>query len=341
MVREIARRTRLAGQNKKNPFLASHIRRLFSLWAGPESPLNKLMMLTAVTLCFTAFPRCDELLSLQWDQIRFVGQSHMELFIEHQKNDQYREGMWKIVPRVGGACCPVALVERLLDEGRYDFLGPGALIRFSVILGARQYISGSSLITAQFSDGLRRPLQFWGSIRISMARIRVGGAVLLGRLRLRSPIACSRNMAAGVLSAPRTATWSAVSRRACLSHRTWDFSPAPQFLNSKLLNVKPGSPPSLQVCPPFPPCRLTCSLADRLCFFSFYCPSNPCFVSSFLLPSFFILSFFHLPLFSVLLCITSHLFLLIRLRLSISSACTCLRVLCSQRIVEFSMIAVN
>jgi hypothetical protein len=113
MVREIARRTRLAGQNKKNPFLASHIRRLFSLWASPESPLNKLMMLTAVTLCFTAFLRCDELLSLQWDQIRFVGQSHMELFIEHQKNDQYREGMWKIVARVGGACCPVVTVGRV------------------------------------------------------------------------------------------------------------------------------------------------------------------------------------------------------------------------------------
>jgi hypothetical protein len=34
----------------------------------------------------------------------------------------------------------VALVERILDEGRYVFLGPGALIRSSVISGARQYI---------------------------------------------------------------------------------------------------------------------------------------------------------------------------------------------------------
>lgn len=42
--------------------------------------------------------------------------------------------------RVGGSCCPVALVERLLDEGRYVFLGPGALIWSSVISGSRQYI---------------------------------------------------------------------------------------------------------------------------------------------------------------------------------------------------------
>lgn len=89
MVREFTRRTRLVGQNKKNPFLASHIRRLFSIWAGADAPLNKLMMTTAVVLCYAAFLRCDELLSLQWDQICFVGQSHMELFIEHQKTDQY------------------------------------------------------------------------------------------------------------------------------------------------------------------------------------------------------------------------------------------------------------
>jgi hypothetical protein len=98
------------------------------------------MMTTAVILCFAAFLRCDELLSLQWEQIRFVGQTHMELFIEHQKTDQYRAGTWKIVARVGGPCCPVALVERLLDEGRYVFLDPGALIRSSVISSSRQYI---------------------------------------------------------------------------------------------------------------------------------------------------------------------------------------------------------
>lgn len=140
MVREFTRRTQQAGQNKKNPFLASHVRRLFSFWAGPNAPINKLMMTTAVMLCFAAFLRCDKLLSLQWEQIRFVAQTHMELFIEHQKTDQYRTGTWKIVARVGGACCPVALVERLLDEGRYAFLGHGALIRSSVVSGSRQYI---------------------------------------------------------------------------------------------------------------------------------------------------------------------------------------------------------
>jgi hypothetical protein len=140
MVRKISRRTRLAGQNQKSPLLASHIRRLFALWAGPSASLYDLMRTTAITLCFTAFIRCDELLNIQWNQIRFVGQSHMEIFLEKQKNDQYRVGMWKFIARVGGDCCPVALVERLLDEGRYVFLGSGALIRPTVITPSRQYI---------------------------------------------------------------------------------------------------------------------------------------------------------------------------------------------------------
>jgi hypothetical protein len=171
MVREFTRRTRLAGQNKKNPFLASHIRRLVSLWADSGAPLNKLMMTTAVILCFAAFLRCDELLSLQWEQIRFVGQTHMGLFIEHQKTDQYRAGTWKIVARVGGPCCPVALVERLLDEGRYVFLGPGALIRSSVIFGSRQYIKrdqpcydSSWLVQGRCSRSGTRSKEIWHSL---------------------------------------------------------------------------------------------------------------------------------------------------------------------------------
>jgi hypothetical protein len=283
MVHKIARRTRLAGQNKNHPFLAPIFGVFSLLWAGPKTPLNKLMMLTAVTLCFTAFLCCDELLSLLWDQIRFVSQSHMELFIEHQKNDEYGKGMWKIVARVGGACCPVARVEQLLDEDRYVFLGPGALVRSSVILGARQYIKREQPhYSTWFLDGSRKPLQFWGSIRISTALIRVGGAVRPVQLRLRSPIACLRNTAANVPSAPRTAMWSAVSRRVCQSRKTWDFNPAFRFLNSKLSKKKPGSPLFLQVCPPFPPyfCLPEHFLLNVSVFFPLYHLSNACFVPS-------------------------------------------------------------
>jgi hypothetical protein len=184
-------------------------------------------------------------------------------FIKQQKNDQYREGMWKIVACVGGACCPVALVKRLLDEGRYVFLGPGALIRSSVISGARQYIKREQ---PHYNTVLR-----WFKEAASVLGLdpdKYGGVVRLVRLRLRSPIAYLRNTTAGALSAPRTAMWSAVSRRVCQSRRTWDFNPAPRFLNLKLSKKKPGSPFFLQVCPAFSPISACLIPVERLCFHS-------------------------------------------------------------------------
>jgi hypothetical protein len=51
------------------------------------------MKATAITLCFAAFLRADSLLALQLEDIRFVGQPYMELFLEHNKTDQFREGV--------------------------------------------------------------------------------------------------------------------------------------------------------------------------------------------------------------------------------------------------------
>jgi hypothetical protein len=95
------------------------------------------MKATAITLCFAAFLRADNLLTLQLEDIRFVGQSHMELFLEHSKTNQYREGVWTLVARVGGPFCPVSLVERLIALGQYS--GSGPLIRSVVVTKDRQY----------------------------------------------------------------------------------------------------------------------------------------------------------------------------------------------------------
>jgi hypothetical protein len=138
LAREIARRTRVAGQNKKQPLLASQIRQILTAWAGPHASLHHLMKATVITTCFVAFLRADSLLTLQWEDVRFVGQSHMELFLERSKTDQYREGAWTLVARIGGPFCPVALVERLITLGQYA--GPGPLIRSVVVTRDRQYV---------------------------------------------------------------------------------------------------------------------------------------------------------------------------------------------------------
>jgi hypothetical protein len=100
------------------------------------------MKATAITVCFVAFLRADSLLSLQMEDIRFVGQSHMELFLERSKTDQYREGAWTFVARVGGPFCPVGLVERLVALARYS--GPGPLIRSVVVTRNREYAKASA-----------------------------------------------------------------------------------------------------------------------------------------------------------------------------------------------------
>jgi hypothetical protein len=91
MAWEIARHTKVAGRNVRKPFLASHIRRLFSLWLfAPQSTLADIMRLSTICLSFFAFLRYSVLVTIQWQEIQFL-LTHIELFLEKSKTDQYRE----------------------------------------------------------------------------------------------------------------------------------------------------------------------------------------------------------------------------------------------------------
>jgi hypothetical protein len=66
MVWELARRTKLSGQNVKKPLLASHIRRLFALWRlAPGVTLFDLMRLTAIVVCYVGFLRYSDLMTVR------------------------------------------------------------------------------------------------------------------------------------------------------------------------------------------------------------------------------------------------------------------------------------
>lgn len=144
MTRQIARHQLYAARNPKQPFLASHIFRLFDHWLLlPGSTLFSVMKLTAVALCYAAFLRFSDLMVVQWHEIRFEP-THMELFLEKSKTDQFREGRWVLVSRVGGPRCVVQLVEFLLSFGRYAVSGPGGLIRNVAALSFEQQILPSA-----------------------------------------------------------------------------------------------------------------------------------------------------------------------------------------------------
>lgn len=124
----------------KKPLLASHCRRLFELWHfSVSSNLHTRMKLLAVVLCYAGFLRFSDLMIVQWQEIRFLP-THMELFLEKGKTDQYREGRWVLVARVGGPFCPVSFTEYVMFLGQYDRQGPGGLIRCVTIASSQQYI---------------------------------------------------------------------------------------------------------------------------------------------------------------------------------------------------------
>jgi hypothetical protein len=159
MSREIAKRIRVAGRNVKKLLLGSHIRRLFELWLYDHtSNLHSVIELTAVSLCYTGFLRFSDLMTIQWHEIRFLP-SHMEIFLEKGKTDQYRSGRWVLIARVGGLHCPVALVEFLLELGPYRSLGPGPLIRSTTISSSQQSLRKEqpvySTVNSWFKDGAR------------------------------------------------------------------------------------------------------------------------------------------------------------------------------------------
>jgi hypothetical protein len=90
MSREIAKRTHVAGTRVKKPLLASHVRRMFDLWfLSPACTLHMVMKLTAVCLAYACFLVFLDIMAVEWQEISFLP-THMELFIEKSKTDQYR-----------------------------------------------------------------------------------------------------------------------------------------------------------------------------------------------------------------------------------------------------------
>jgi hypothetical protein len=90
------------------------------------------------------FLRFDDLVAIQWQSIKFIAQSHMELLIPDSKTDQYRRGETVFVARLAGPFCPVGLVRRLLDVRQYRLYGNGPLIRSTLICPPTQHIKSSA-----------------------------------------------------------------------------------------------------------------------------------------------------------------------------------------------------
>jgi hypothetical protein len=120
VVRESSRRTLVPTPLQRDPVAAADIRSLVDAYASPGAPLRDVMHVTVFTLMYAGFLRYDDAarISVHQDLLR-VQDSHIEIFLGGSKTDRHFSGSWVVIAGSGSPYCPVRLLRRLLELGRY------------------------------------------------------------------------------------------------------------------------------------------------------------------------------------------------------------------------------
>ena len=105
---------------KKEPITVSQLEQLVTCKADAMDAMASLYNICSVVICllaFAAFLCFDELAKLVLSDVEFK-RDMLQLFIESNKMDQYRDGAWLVVASSGKVTCPVALMSRYLDRAK-------------------------------------------------------------------------------------------------------------------------------------------------------------------------------------------------------------------------------
>ena len=78
--------------------------------------LKNQRSICACLLAYAGFLRSEELLKIRRSDLVFEN-SHLAIFIESSKTDQYRDGAWVLIARTGTKLCPVGNLEKFLAWG--------------------------------------------------------------------------------------------------------------------------------------------------------------------------------------------------------------------------------
>ena len=71
--------------------------------------------LTVAVLSYAGFLRFDDVSGLRYEDISFAT-SHVRLFIDKSKTDQYKEGCDVLIARIGSYACPVGILRSYLKR---------------------------------------------------------------------------------------------------------------------------------------------------------------------------------------------------------------------------------
>ena len=99
---------------KKQPINSDHVHKIFEIITKDGLSLLDLRNFTIIILSYTGFLRYDEVSNLMFGDI-LLFDTHMKIFIEHSKTDQYQEGAWVYIARLDSPVCPVKTLKRYLE----------------------------------------------------------------------------------------------------------------------------------------------------------------------------------------------------------------------------------
>ena len=96
---------------KKEPITPDILQKLYDMFVTRDADLSIIRTMAICLLGFAGFFRFSELATLKECDIT-IYESHIEVFVESSKTDQFREGAWVPIARTGSDICPVSMMER-------------------------------------------------------------------------------------------------------------------------------------------------------------------------------------------------------------------------------------
>ena len=116
-IREGAKRILARPAGRKTPLEADLVERLIERLE--KGNLLQLQLAVFIALGFYGFLRWDDLSNLTVDRLQFES-SHLAVFLERRKNNQFREGSWVMFARSKTNPCPVHVVHCFIAQGGHD-----------------------------------------------------------------------------------------------------------------------------------------------------------------------------------------------------------------------------
>ena len=113
---EAAKRILARPPTRKRPLTTDEVQALVTRLE--RGTVAYLQLAALLSLGFFGFLRWDDLHHLTVDSLHFR-ESHVAIFLQKRKNDQFREGSWVFVARSSTPPCPVAVLEKFLRVGKH------------------------------------------------------------------------------------------------------------------------------------------------------------------------------------------------------------------------------